>query len=93
MYLGARSARQAAVAFSFTAAPGGPLAPSPTPARQDCFPVCVQYSTKTFDENRWAIHYYAPIQGHELVTRRDLIPFEPDHPRAGGWYYKLQRGS
>jgi hypothetical protein len=26
------------------------------------------YFTKTFDENRWAIHYYAPIQGHELVT-------------------------
>jgi hypothetical protein len=37
--------------------------------------------------------YYAPIQGHELVTRRDLIPSEPDHPHAGQWYYKLQLGS
>jgi hypothetical protein len=26
------------------------------------------------------------------VTRRDLIPAEPDHPRAGQWYYKLQLG-
>ncbi len=43
--------------------------------------VCVQYYTKAFGENRWAIHYYAPIEGHELVTRCDLIPSEPDHPR------------
>jgi hypothetical protein len=26
------------------------------------------------------------------VTRRDLIPSEPDHPRAGNWYYALQLG-
>jgi hypothetical protein len=38
------------------------------------------------------LRYYAPIQGHELVTRRDLIPSEPDHPRAGNWYYALQLG-
>jgi hypothetical protein len=48
--------------------------------------------TKAFKDDRWAIHYYSPIQGHELVTRRDLIPSEPDHPRAGQWYYKLQLG-
>ncbi len=50
------------------------------------------YFTKTFKDNRWAIHYYAAIEGHELTTRRELIPSEPDHPRAGGWYYKLQLG-
>ena len=38
------------------------------------------------------LRYYAPIQGHELVARRDLIPSEPDHPRAGNWYYALQLG-
>jgi hypothetical protein len=38
------------------------------------------------------LRYYAPIQGHELVVRRDLIPSEPDHHRAGQWYYKLQLG-
>jgi hypothetical protein len=26
------------------------------------------------------------------VARRDLLPSEPDHPRAGQWYYKLQLG-
>ena len=55
--------------------------------------VCVQYSTKVFKEDKWAIHYYARIEGHELVASRDLIPSEPDHPRARAWYYKLQLGS
>ena len=50
------------------------------------------YFTKTFQDDKWAIHYYAPIQGHELAARRDLIPSEPDHPRAGNWYYALQLG-
>ena len=54
--------------------------------------VCVQYYTKVFKDYKSAIHYYAPIQGHELVARRDMIPSEPDHPRAGNWYYKLQLG-
>jgi hypothetical protein len=38
------------------------------------------------------LRYYAPIHGHELVTRRELILPEPDHPWAGQWYYKLQLG-
>jgi len=51
------------------------------------------YFTKAFGSDKWAIHYYAPICGHELVTRRDLIPTEPDHKRAGHWYYRLELGS
>lgn len=50
------------------------------------------YFTAAFDEQKWAIHYYARNLGHELVTRRDLLPHEPDHPRAGTLYYKLQLG-
>ena len=50
------------------------------------------YFTRTFGEDRWAIHYYAAIEGHEMVTRRDLVPAQPDHPRACQWYYKLQLG-
>lgn len=26
------------------------------------------------------------------MTRRDLFPSQPDHPRAGQWYYQLQLG-
>jgi hypothetical protein len=51
------------------------------------------YFSKSFKNNQWAIHFYAPILGHELLTRRDLIPSEPDHKRAGNWYYKLELGS
>lgn len=50
------------------------------------------YFTSAFGEERWAVHYYARILGHELVTRRDLLPDQPEHPRAGEHYYKLQLG-
>jgi hypothetical protein len=50
------------------------------------------YFTTAFDEGRWAIHYYARNLGHELAIRRELLPNEPDHPRAGELYYKLQLG-
>lgn len=50
------------------------------------------YFTRAFGEEKWAIHWYAPILGHELVRRRDLLPDEPDHPHADEIYYKLQLG-
>ena len=40
----------------------------------------------------FSIRWYAQVRGHELVTRRDLLPDEPDHPRAEQRYYKLQLG-
>lgn len=51
------------------------------------------YFTKKFSPDlRWAIHFYARRTGHELVRRVDLLPDEPDHPRAEEPYYKLQLG-
>jgi hypothetical protein len=50
------------------------------------------FFTRAFGEDKWAIHYYAKVQGHELLTRRDLVPAEPDHKRANDWYYKLELG-
>jgi hypothetical protein len=50
------------------------------------------YFTRSFEELRWAIHWYAPVRGHELRRRRDLLPDEPDHPRADHAYYVLQLG-
>lgn len=50
------------------------------------------YFTSVFADDRWAIHYFARVQGHELLTRRDLLPAETDHPRAGHWYYKFELG-
>ena len=51
------------------------------------------YLTKKFGEQKYSICEYAPVQGHELVYRRDLFPDETDHPRANDAYYKLQLGS
>jgi len=50
------------------------------------------YFGRNFGSMKWAIHYYAPRLGHELVTRSMLIPHEPNHPRAGDLYYKVQLG-
>jgi hypothetical protein len=50
------------------------------------------YFTGAFGEQGHAVHYYARQLGHEMVTRRDLLPDEPDHPHADEPYYKLQLG-
>jgi hypothetical protein len=50
------------------------------------------YFGSRFSEEKWAIHYFAANAGHELVRRRDLLPDEPDHPRADDIYYKVQLG-
>jgi hypothetical protein len=51
------------------------------------------YQTGAFGENRWQIQLTAPVFGHELTTRGELLRDEADHPRAGEEYYKLQIGS
>ncbi len=50
------------------------------------------YLTRAFGSDAFSIRWYAQVRGHELATRRDLIPAEPDHPRAGQRYYKVQLG-
>lgn len=50
------------------------------------------YFGSAFGEDKYAIHYYARTTGHELARRRDLLPDEPDHPRADDVYYKVQLG-
>jgi hypothetical protein len=51
------------------------------------------YQTAGFgEESRWQIRYVAPVRGHELTTRAELITSEPDHPHAREEYYKVQLG-
>ncbi len=50
------------------------------------------YLSRAFGENRWSICDYAEVRGHELTKRRELMPDQPDHPRADELYYKLQLG-
>mgnify|MGYP001085879267 FL=1 len=50
------------------------------------------YQTGAFGGQRWRIQSVAPVRGHELATRAELLRDEPDHPRAKEEYYKVQLG-
>jgi hypothetical protein len=50
------------------------------------------YLTGAFGEQSWSVRHLARVRGYELVARRELLSAEPDHPRAGEPYYKLQLG-
>ncbi len=39
-----------------------------------------------------AVRWYAPARGVELAYRRELLPDEPDHPRADEMYYRVALG-
>jgi hypothetical protein len=51
------------------------------------------YQTARFGDEKWAIHHVAPVRGHELTTRAELLRTQPDHPRAQEQYYKIQIGT
>lgn len=50
------------------------------------------YQTSAFGEEKWRISYVAPVRGHELTTRAELLRDEPEHPSAKAEYYKIQLG-
>lgn len=50
------------------------------------------YQTAAFPEERWTIRSYAPVESYRLMTRRQLLPDEPDHPRADELYYRVALG-
>jgi hypothetical protein len=50
------------------------------------------YQTGAFQEARWRIQYIAPVRGHELTTRAELLRDDPNHPHAKEEYYKIQIG-
>ena len=51
------------------------------------------YQTGAFGDEGGRIKFVAPVFGHELTTRAELLNEEVDHPRAGQEYYKIQIGS
>jgi hypothetical protein len=50
------------------------------------------YQPGSFGEGAGRIEWTAPVRGHELTTRAELLRDAPDHPRAGEEYYKVQLG-
>jgi hypothetical protein len=51
------------------------------------------YLTGAFGADRWTVRYLAPVLGHELVRRSDLLVDELDHPNANEPYYKINLGT
>lgn len=50
------------------------------------------YQPGTFGGSGSQIDSIAPVRGHELTTRAELLREEPNHPRAREEYYKIQLG-
>jgi hypothetical protein len=50
------------------------------------------YQPATFGEGAGKIESVAPVQGHELTTRAELLKDEAEHPHARDEYYKIQLG-
>jgi hypothetical protein len=50
------------------------------------------YQPGCFGAHAGRIEFVAPVRGHELTTRAELLKEEIDHPRAQEEYFKLQIG-
>jgi hypothetical protein len=50
------------------------------------------YQPAAFGEAGGRIDFTAPVRGHELTTRAELLKDEARHPRAHEEYYRLQVG-
>ena len=50
------------------------------------------YQPSAFGERGGKIEFVAPVHGHELTTRGELLKDEADHPRSQEEYYKIQLG-
>lgn len=51
------------------------------------------YQPASFLDRRWRVDFFAPVLGHELATRGELLREEGDHPRADEEYFKIQLGA
>lgn len=50
------------------------------------------YQPSGFGDAAGRIEAIAPVRGHELTTRAELLKDEADHPHAHDEYYKIQLG-
>ncbi len=50
------------------------------------------YFKKIFKDFKYSIRHYAPVTDIQIVSRLDLLPSQPHHPRAKDKYYKISFG-
>jgi len=51
------------------------------------------YQTQAFGDEAYAVTYYAPVRRFHIARRAELLPDEPNHPRADEAYYQIEIGS
>lgn len=62
------------------------------PARGSTAHYIAFYQPASFGAEGGVVRYFAPVHSWELLRRRDLLPGEPDHPRADELYYRVRLG-
>ncbi len=62
------------------------------PERAKGAPILAFYQPKSFGDEKWAIRYYALTQRWATARRIELLPEEPDHPRAQELYHQVWLG-
>ncbi len=67
-----------------------PVASAPAGLREIRF--IAFYLTRVFGAERWQVSYYAEVRKIGIARRRELLPDEPQHPRADEDYYRLEIG-
>ena len=50
------------------------------------------YQSRVFGSDAFRMRYYAPVLRYQLMTRAELLPLEPGHPRAHERYYRIALG-
>jgi hypothetical protein len=50
------------------------------------------YHSRVFGADAFHIRYYAAVHAYRILTRRELLPAEPAHPRAAQRYYRVELG-
>jgi hypothetical protein len=50
------------------------------------------YQTRAFGIDAYRVRYYAPVLRYRILTRVELLPLEPNHPRAHERYYYIALG-
>jgi len=66
-----------------------PLASAPKTLRVDWLAL---FLPAAFGAERWSVRHLAQVRGYELRRRDELFLDEPDHPRAGEPYYRVDLG-
>lgn len=51
------------------------------------------YQSRAFGADAFRIRYYAAVRRYRIMTRREILPEEPDHPRAAERYYRIELDS